>query len=253
MSNLNPAPSIVFFASGSVGYSFLEHLVNSFIGDIAVVFVLKHDQPIIKLLEAFDVSCVIYQSENDYFDYLSDNNLSPTVGLLVWWPFLVSERLILSFSSFLVNTHPSMLPFNRGKHYNFWCLVEQCPFGVSLHIVDADIDTGPILFQAPISYDWLDTGESLYYKAQEAMKSLLIEHYPSIRVGNVNPIPQAKGLGSFHLSSEIESASRIDLDSPASAREIFNLVRARTFPGKPSCSFVDRGISYNVTISITKA
>ena len=66
-------------------------------------------------------------------------------------------RHILS-SSFLtfcncpvVNLHISYLPFNRGAHPNFWSFFDDTEKGVSIHLVDGGIDTGPILFQKKVA------------------------------------------------------------------------------------------------------
>ena len=151
-----------------------------------------------------------------------------------------------------VNTHPSLLPHNRGKHYNFWAIVEQAPFGVTLHRVDAGVDSGAIVSQLPIDYDWCDTGETLYYKAQAAMLQLLTITYPSLRNGQFSSIPQNVNAGSFHRASEIESASMIDLEKNYLARNLLNLIRARTFEGHPGCWFTDGGSRYEISITIKK-
>ena len=152
-----------------------------------------------------------------------------------------------------INTHPSLLPFNRGKHYNFWALVEQVPFGVSLHFIDSGIDTGDIVFQMPIDYNWCDTGETLYVKAQNAMVRLFMEKYSLIRVGKYNKKPQNLKLGSYHHSSEIDKECEINLDNKYQARHLINVIRARTFEGHPSCFFWENGIKYEIKIKINKA
>ena len=52
----------------------------------------------------------------------------------------------------IVNLHTSYLPFNRGAHPNFWSFYDNTPSGVSIHLIDKGIDTGPILFQKKISF-----------------------------------------------------------------------------------------------------
>ena len=44
----------------------------------------------------------------------------------------------------------------------------------------------------------------------------------------------------------------IDLDREYRARDLLNLLRARTFPGYPACSFVADGTEYEVRVSITR-
>lgn len=174
------------------------------------------------------------------------------MGVMAWWPKILKRPLLDAPKYGFVNTHPSLLPHNRGKHYNFWALVEQAPFGVTLHRVDSGIDSGDIVAQTRISYDWCDSGGSLYFKAQAAMVSLFCQTYPRLRTGNFEARPQDPKMGSFHHSSEIDMASRIDLDARYQGRELLNLLRARTFEGYPGCWFEEAGDRYEVSVSIRK-
>jgi methionyl-tRNA formyltransferase len=175
------------------------------------------------------------------------------LGVLAWWPKIVKEPLLNLPENGFINFHPSFLPYNRGKHYNFWALVEQCPFGVSLHKVDAGIDTGDIVSQRSIDYNWEDNGETLYKKAQTEIVELFKLTYPSLRKGEIVCKTQDLTKGSFRLSSEIDKASEIKIDATYSARELFNLIRARTFTGHPSCWFEDNnGEKYEVRIQIKR-
>ena len=66
---------------------------------------------------------------------------------LTWWPSIMKERTIQSAKVGFVNLHPSLLPYGRGKHAYFYSIVDDEPFGVTIHLIDSGIDTGPILFQ----------------------------------------------------------------------------------------------------------
>ena len=181
-----------------------------------------------------------------------DTKICSEIGFLLWWPKIISQRLISSLRFGFINTHPSLLPHNRGKHYNFWALVEQSPFGVSLHFVESGIDSGDLVAQKSISYTWEDTAETLYQLAVAGMKELFFESYPLIRKGEISAWSQDLSLGSFHYASELEVASLIDLDQPTTARQLLNQLRARTFKGHPACSFCEDGVQYEVRIEITK-
>ncbi len=245
-------PSLIIFADSEVGYYCLDWLINNFKEDLAAVVTISENK-LASLAVQENIANHIFISDLEYLEFLSTYNISPDLGFLLWWPKIISAKIINSVNSCFVNTHPSLLPFNRGKHYNFWCLVEQCPFGVSLHIVEEGIDCGPIISQSPIPYTWEDTGESLFYKAIEAMKTLVIETYPIIRTLNFPIKTQDLRIGSYHSSSEIEQKSFIDLDQKIRARDLFNLLRARTFPGLPACTFRgDDGVIYEIKVHISK-
>jgi len=127
----------------------------------------------------------------------------------------------------------NLLPHNRGKLYNFRALVEESPFGVTLHCVDSGIDSGDIMAQKAITCDWCDTGGSLYHKAQREMVTLFRETYPVLRDGRLPRQPRDLQAGSLHKARESDPASRIELNARYTARELLNRLRARTFGGHP--------------------
>lgn len=239
---------IVLFADGAVGLDIAQYLLNHFPHDIAMIVTVEKNK-ISELAHEKNVQACIYDSMDSMISRISDDT---ELGVLAWWPNIISGPLLAKPLRGFINTHPSLLPYNRGKHYNFWALVEGAPFGVSLHIVDSGVDTGPVVVQREIPYDWSDNGETLYKKAQATMVELFCEVYPTWRAGNIQSVPQELNEGSFHHSSELELASRIDLDEVYSARYLLNLLRARTFEGHPGCWFEDDGVRYDISIKINK-
>ncbi len=171
------------------------------------------------------------------------------LGLLAWWPHIVKDNILdLSRRGFL-NFHPSFLPYGRGKNPNFWALVGDTPFGVSIHWVDGSIDGGDIAFQKTIEKSWGDNGQSLYEKSKKEIVALFRECLPRILAGDVPRIPQP-GFP-VHYARELDPASHIDLNREYRARDLLNLLRARTFAGYPGCWFTEDGKKYEVRVNIT--
>lgn len=171
--------------------------------------------------------------------------------LLSWWPYILREPLISLPRLGCLNFHPSLLPYNRGKHYNFWAIVENAPFGVTLHWVDVGVDSGDIAYQSSIPVSWEDTGETLYHRAHKAIIELFMDKYAEIRLGHIPRVPQDLSKGSFHLAAELDSASQVELHRPYTARDLLNLLRARTFPPYPAAWFIEGGKRYEVRVQIT--
>lgn len=172
--------------------------------------------------------------------------------VLAWWPYILKADVIEIPRLGCLNFHPSFLPYNRGKHYNFWALVEGSPFGVTIHWVDTAVDCGDIAFQSRIETTWEDTGATLYHKAQEEIVRLFKEKFPEIKAGRIPHIPQDLERGSVHRARELEQASRIELDQTYTARGLLNLLRARTFPPHPAVSFSDDGERYEARVEIKR-
>jgi len=170
--------------------------------------------------------------------------------VLAWWPYILKRELIEIPRLGCLNFHPSFLPYNRGKHYNFWAIVEGAPFGVTLHWVEEEVDCGDIAFQSAIQTTWEDTGATLYHKAQEEIVRLFKEKFPEIQAGRIPRVPQDLSQGSFHRATELDEASRIELDKSYIARDLLNVLRARTFPPHPAAWFTDNGKRYEARIDI---
>jgi methionyl-tRNA formyltransferase len=241
------------FANDDVGNKVVEFLLNSYAADLAFVICINKDSTVYPNLLKFGFN------ENDIFfnDQLKDENIllhlkhyKVDLLLLAWWPNIVKREILNIPIKGTLNFHPSLLPYNRGKNYNFWTIIEDTPFGVSIHFVDEGIDTGDVIFQQIIEKDWTDTGQSLYNKAKEAILNLFFEKYLDIRNENYTKIPQDLKKGSFRLGKEMALHAKIDLNSNYSGKDLLNLLRAKTFSPYPAAWFEDNGEHYEVTVNI---
>lgn len=178
--------------------------------------------------------------------------LQVDLAILAWWPYIVGPAVLGAPRLGCLNFHPSLLPHNRGTHPNFWALVEEAPYGVTIHFATADIDGGDIAFQAPLEVSWEDTGGSLHRRACEEIVRLFERHLPDILRGDIPRRRQEPGAGSFHRRAELDPASRVVLDGEYRARELLNLLRARTFPPHPAAWFEDDGVRYEVRVEVRR-
>jgi len=242
---------LLLMADHDVGLAITRWLLSNYCEDVALV-IAAGENDIWKTAQDGGVPFTVFDSTEGVCGLIDELNIECDIGILAWWPRLIKQPLLGKPRGGFINTHPSMLPYNRGKHYNFWALVEQVPFGVSLHMVNDGVDSGDVIAQMTLPYRWEDNGESLYVKAGQAMVRLFQETYPAIR--NLNFPRQRQDLtqGSFHRAVELDAASRIDLDRNYLARDLLNLLRARTFTGYPSCWFNDGGEQFEVRIDIKR-
>ncbi len=238
-------------SDGPVGLEMVKWIVDNYRDDIAVVVTVSENK-IFELAKQNNITCLIYNSSEDLVKTLKELNTDFDLGIMAWWPKIIKEPLISYPKNGFLNTHPSLLPYNRGKNYNFWALVEECPFGVTIHEVESGVDSGAIIAQDKIEYDWEDNGETMYKKAFSGMIELLKKSYPDIRKLDYKKTKQDFSKGSFHHSKELDEVCRLDLDKKYSARELLNLLRARTFTGYPACFFTDGDNKYEVRVNIKK-
>jgi len=70
-----------------------------------------------------------------------------------------------------INLHISLLPYNRGADPNFWSWFDGTPKGVTVHRMNAGLDTGPLLAQRE-AY-WTSSPLTLATTYQELQSDLL--------------------------------------------------------------------------------
>ncbi len=77
------------------------------------------------------------------------DNVDIGTVLVAGWPWRIPSGLLQKVDYAWLNLHPSLLPAYRGPAPLFWQLRDGARLGVSLHRMDAVMDEGPLLMQAP--------------------------------------------------------------------------------------------------------
>lgn len=91
----------------------------------------------------------------------------------------------------MLNVHPSLLPIGRGPEPVFWTLRRgERTSGVTVHQMDAGLDTGPIVAQETLALP----GDVCATKLEEALMArggrLLRDALPALVSGELRPAPQ---------------------------------------------------------------
>ncbi len=165
-------------------------------------------------------------------------NLNPDIILVIYWRYLLPES-IFSIPTFgCINFHMAYLPYNRGKNPNVWPIIENTPAGVTMHYIDAGIDTGKIVSRKQVNVDITDTAKTLYQKQLEAFVTLFKETWPKIKTNHVIPFSQEDDNATFHLAKDFKKLSMIDLDKKYTAKDLINILRSKTFPPHDPAYFI---------------
>jgi methionyl-tRNA formyltransferase len=107
-----------------------------------------------------------------------------------------------------VNLHISYLPWNRGADPNLWSFIDNTPKGVSIHYLDAGIDTGDLIAQKAVEFGAGETLRTSYVRLQDEIAQLLAVHWGRIRDGSCDAVHQV-GTGSFHRTSDREKIAHL--------------------------------------------
>ncbi|MCC5670427.1 hypothetical protein LC653_43285 [Nostoc sp. CHAB 5784] len=247
---------LVIFANGTVGYAALAATLENIRAEVVAVCIASdgniESNYLIRQLAA-ERPCIELTKNVSYMalDELASLNIDLIV--LAWWPYILKSNLLTLPRIGCLNFHPGFLPYCRGMDPNFWSLIEQSPFGVTLHFADTSVDGGDIVFQTEIPVTWEDTGQTLLDRAKHELVQLYKEHLDEILSGSLTRRPQPPG-GNPHRRSQLDPASQIHLDKSTTARQLLNLLRARMFPPQPEAAWFigDDGERYEVRIFIKR-
>ncbi|MGM0929940.1 MAG: phosphoribosylglycinamide formyltransferase [Actinomycetota bacterium] len=101
---------------------------------------------------------------------------SPDVVLLAGFMRILDAEFVARFEGRLVNTHPALLPSFPGAHGVRDAMAHGVKItGVTVHLVDSGVDTGPILAQAAVPVLEDDSEESLHERIKVEERRLLVE------------------------------------------------------------------------------
>lgn len=167
--------------------------------------------------------------------------LRPEIAISGLFGYILRQEFLDIIPLGCINIHPALLPYNRGANPNIWCIVERTPAGATLHYVDAGVDTGDIICQSRIQVAATDTGETLYHKLNQACLDLFKENWALIRAGEARRTAQSPQEGTVHRVRDVEKIDELDLERTYTAREMIDVIRARTFPPYAGAYFRNGG------------
>lgn len=153
-------------------------------GELTLVFSDKKDAYVLERAKKYQIPRFSFMpkdfaSKKQYEEALRDLLLANQIDFVVLAGYMriIGKDLLESFPNKILNIHPSLLPSFPGLHgikdaYNYGVKIT----GITIHFVDAGVDTGPIVAQAAVAITEEDTLESLEEKIHQ------LEHhwYPKV-------------------------------------------------------------------------
>lgn len=176
--------------------------------------------------------------------------LKPDIVVGVGYQHIIPDEYLSVPEEGCINVHPGYLPHTRGFNPNVWSIVEDLPAGVTIHYMDAGIDTGDIIARCQVDDSFEDTGKSLYRRIETASVELFIDTWPDIESGEIDPIQQVDEEATFHEKSDFKELCQIDPAQKYTAKEFLNILRALTFPPFDNAFVEIDGTKYYLEIEI---
>lgn len=115
--------------------------------------------------------------------------IGTTPGLIVSAGLMriLPESFVQTFSPHIINTHPALLPKYPGAHAVRDALADSATTtGVTVHVIDAGVDTGPVLRQASLTIYAHENEADLHNRIKELERPLLVDTVRDIALGRID-------------------------------------------------------------------
>jgi phosphoribosylglycinamide formyltransferase-1 len=142
---------------------------------ISIVMTDQPDAGALRIAEEFDVPCCCIDPKGlkreEYDRLLMERLDEAKVELVVLTGFMriLSPAFVRHYKGRILNIHPALLPSFRGMDAFQQALDHGVKWtGTTIHIVDEDVDHGPIILQVPVPVRDDDSHDRLKARVQRA-------------------------------------------------------------------------------------
>ena len=162
---------------------------------------LGYDESKTTLINALKGKNINVDHTDEYITWSDEYDLIVSFG----YRYIIKPDQIMNSSAPILNLHIAYLPWNKGSHPNFWSHFDCTPSGVTIHLIDDGIDTGPIAFQKYVNFSKDEiTFADTYCRLLAEVEKLFLENIDSILSLDFELKPQRRQ-GTFHKSSDLPS------------------------------------------------
>ena len=179
---------VLISGSGSNLKALLEATENPLFG--AKIVAVGSDNPADGLAHAerfgvptFVVTRGAFNSREEWADVLLANikHFNPDLVVLAGFMRILPPNFVRALSPNLINTHPSLLPAFPGAHAVRDALEARVSTtGVTIHVVDEGVDTGPHIAQAEVQVQTDDNEHDLHERIKSVERELLVSTVKAI-------------------------------------------------------------------------
>lgn len=221
------------FIGGKIGYEALKQLSGQNI-QIEHVFVevehiheqVPYSSKIIDLCRSLDIKAST-QIDSDYVQ-LRCAELLPDYLMCFGYRRMISPQVCALAKIACIGSHFAPLPRYRGFAPLNWVLInDEKETAVNIFFLADQVDAGDILARQVISIDDSDDINTLTEKCVQALPMVLREALIKLETGKPLGMKQDSSKASYTCSRNPEDGL---IDWSKSSRQIFNLIRALTYP-----------------------
>ncbi|MEC9367833.1 MAG: formyl transferase [Pseudomonadota bacterium] len=116
------------------------------------------------------------------------HSLAPDV-VAVYGTRLIGARTLAAVDAPFINYHAGITPKYRGQHPAYRALAggDADHAGVTIHLVDEGVDTGAVLYQAPVRFSPRDNITTYQFVQMAAARPLLVRAIEDALAGRLSP------------------------------------------------------------------
>jgi methionyl-tRNA formyltransferase len=226
-------PSLIFLGTPEFAAPSLKALMSA--GAPVLLAVTQPDRPsgrgkklspppVKTLAELFGISVYQPQRIRERAVIEQIRSYGAECAVVVAYGQLLPQAFLDSFPLGAVNVHGSLLPAYRGAApLQRSLLVGEKRTGISIMLLDAGMDTGPVLSQQALSVAEDETYGSLHDKMADMGAELLVETLSEWKAGRVVPAAQEHLLATY-APPILKAEGRLQWNE--TARRIVNTIRA---------------------------
>jgi methionyl-tRNA formyltransferase len=253
---------IVLFINGNLGLRILDYVSD--LRDCELVsIILNNDKkrtPIYlgeveSLLRAKNRDLPILKWSQEFLQSAELDSLFKGVnfGVSALFGHILPKEIIGKFPGGILNLHPSLLPIGRGADPIPWGIIERQKQGITLHLIDNDLDSGGIIFQKEIPTDSTMNAGDIYDSAMSEMFIEFSRLFTSWINGEIQAKPQSKSPQSHHKASDLEAMKMIKDNEIGTFGEFIRRIQATSFSNGSLPKYTDsQGNIWEIATKITK-
>ena len=199
----------IYFYTAFAGIDLIEKL--SKIYDVVCIFPResKYLFEVSKLINFASNNEIKYfqvkKSELAYLDFVDGK---ASILLSAGFPLIFPRQFYQNFK-FAINLHPTLSPRHRGKSVEYVFLEGDQVSGVTAHLIDDGVDTGPIISQSKFQVSDFDDTESILRNSLDLEFNVLKEIMDRVAGKTLTASPQDDSLGCTNITARNPDDSKV--------------------------------------------
>jgi methionyl-tRNA formyltransferase len=149
-----------------------------------------------------------------------------------YWPWKFSNQVLKEFKSNSLNFHPSPLPKDRGWYPHVHQIRKNTMAGITLHVLESELDVGPIWIQKDIKLSFPITAGEAHTILKKEIVSLFNKNWSLIIEKKLTPQKQLSD-GNFHSKFELDNPEIIEIEEGSKEETFLRILSSRNI-GKKS-------------------